>query len=255
MKAQDLPHGWSTFPGTITGYRVNYTLRNAFWSMFQRSHNEFWMIWTDILPCLFFSFKYAVLGISSPSILAHCLFWGIISSRVMSAVYHIFNCMSLRMNQTLIYLDLIGIAGMALGSPLMFFIAFKPGPSLLWDYTCLMLSLYAMVAASFALMFFMRISISRSGAFCQFLLIVLACIGNIALLRFREQVLIYYTAASALMLFSYLLFYIYRFPDSLLQPGSADGRLWHSHVLWHASVSVVQYLYMQQALKLLDING
>ena len=56
-----VPDGWSTYPYVVSGYRVNLGWAEALESVFSMRHNEFWMIWTDVVPIWVFAWMYVSL--------------------------------------------------------------------------------------------------------------------------------------------------------------------------------------------------
>ena len=44
----------------------------------------------------------------------------------------------------------------------------------------------------------------------------------------------------------YTVFFIGRFPECVLSPGAADGRIYNSHVLWHIMASLSQLRYVMK---------
>ena len=233
LSVEELPYGWSEYPFTATGYRVNFSCGSAVLSMFDRKQNEFWMIWTDVFPACVFVFLFTVN--ESCSLLVTGLYLAVILSRICSGLYHVFNCVSLRANRTLIKLDQIGICCMAMGAPWFFALV---NQSYLWAYLCILLS-----AFSCCLLIIVTDSPLLQPALC-----FLAVIGNYPLLHIALSPA--FAMAWRLMslmafngfLLGYTLFYQGRFPECLLPMGTADGRFWHSHVIWHVVTFVSQLL-------------
>jgi len=234
LSVDELPYGWGEYP-----FRVNLSCRSAVWSMFDRKQNEFWMIWTDIFPVCVFVFLFTMNVTSDPFMQRNALLIGlylaVILSRICSGVYHVFNCVSLKVNRTLIKLDQIGICCMAMGAPWFFVIV---NQSHLGAYICILLSVF-----SCCLLMIVTDSPLLQPALC-----VLAVIGNYPLLQIAlSPALAIDLRLMSLMalngfLLGYVFFYLGKFPECLLPMGNADGRFWHSHVLWHVVTFVSQLL-------------
>ena len=232
-----LPPGWCAYPHTTTGYRVNLSFRAATRSIFHTNHNEFWMIWTDLLPlCVFvalFVIHWRQTGVS----LASGVHAGVILSRLCSLVYHVYHCCSLRANQRLIYLDLIGICCMAFGSPWLYAVVYEsysfsdPG---FRAYTTILTLQYACCVGLFTYAMLSGAHVAR-----QPLLVVLAATGNYPALHHHDPLARW---AVALFAGGYVLFYTLRFPECAFT--ASDGRIWHSHVLWHLAAAGAQLCFV-----------
>ena len=85
-------------------------MKSIFRLIFLGNHNEVWKIWSDVFPLMYFIIE---MCISSNEVTKYGLYFGIISSKICSIIYH---C-SLNYQETLIYIDLIGIANMVFGIP------------------------------------------------------------------------------------------------------------------------------------------
>ena len=236
--ARDLPDGWCEYPYTLTGYRVNYSLRQATRSIFSANHNEFWMIWTDITPAfvflglLFVNVSSEHFATQSPfhQILIVGVFLGTITSRMCSSAYHVYNCVSLHANQRLINVDMLGICFMAFGSPWVF--AKANGISDPTDA-----AFVGYVAALILAFTCCVVAIVTQSALRQPLLVALAIVGNYASLG---------STAMLGFVVGYTVFFIGRFPECVLPPGVADGRIYNSHVLWHIMASLSQLRYVMR---------
>ena len=235
---RDLPEGWCEYPYTSTGYRVNYSVRQATRSILSANHNEFWMIWTDIAPaCLFLGLLFVNVSsehFAMQSPFYQCLivgvFLGTITSRICSSVYHVYNCVSLRANQRLINVDMLGICFMAFGSPWVFARAngiSDPADAAFVAYVAILMLAFACCVVAIATQSTMR----------QPLLVTLAIVGNYASLG---------SAAMLGFVVGYTVFFIGRFPECVLSPGAADGRIYNSHVLWHIMASLSQLRYVMK---------
>jgi predicted membrane channel-forming protein YqfA (hemolysin III family) len=236
-----LPTGWCAYAYTRTGYRVNLSFSEATRSVFYWNHNEFWMIWTDVIPlCVFVT----LLARARPSSLALGVHLGVIISRLFSCIYHIYNCCSLRASQRLINLDLIGIACMALGSPWLYSLANRAHEDVgFMAYTGVLAIFYACCVGLFAHCLFSN-GVQRTE-WRQPLLIVLAIIGNYPVIQMDASHTAY-LARSAVILFlcGYVVFFTLKFPERCFTHISFDGSLLNSHVLWHMTASGAQLCFV-----------
>lgn len=258
---KELPEGWQVYPNTISGYRVNYSVRMAALSLWDPTHNEFWMIWTDLVPCtgflallVVFPFSHGFNSMSSfHRVLAVGVLFSAVCCRACSCAYHTFNCTSARMNQTLINLDLMGIASMALGAPWLF--AMAAGTTSPYDkgflaYVSVLLVLFTALASQFGY----RLATGRPALDYpeaqQLLLLLLAGIGNTPALAIlctsgvSPEWFVPCLLCPALFASGYVFFYRMGFPERNMEPGRADGMPWNSHVIWHVLSSLGQLFYV-----------
>ena len=261
LRIDELPAGWCTYPDTLTGYRVNFSIKAATKSIFDRRHNEFWMIWSDILPLCAFVVLFVV-NIASETFekrifFSKCLVGGVfvavIISRVCSSIYHIYNCYSLKVNQTMINLDLIGICCMAFGSPWVFANANKIESFLdprFLIYTSVLFSIFAVCVLFLIFIFIDGGESSKWLKFRQPFLIVLAGLGNFPAIQlganddFPSTWRVLVLLAVAGFIVGYSVFYICRVPEIFLKKGVSDGQIWNSHVIWHMVASTAQLCYI-----------
>lgn len=254
LKVHDLPEGWLVYPKTITGYRYNYSAKMAFLSIFDRSHNEFWMIWSDLFPIICFCWMFLVHEKTDKfhELFLSELYFAVISSRVFSLIYHIFNCTSMKMNQTLIYIDYIGIANMAFSTPWLYIITFDVQSyedAHLCLYLSVVLGAYTACIGLYLYLFIYQISNDTTHILCRYSLVSLAMIACFpiyyAAIFHKMQEGHYYRMWSGLGLITGYVIYSTGFPESFFNDGTADGKIWNSHVLWHMIVSFTQYLYIR----------
>ena len=261
----DLPQGWETYPLTLSGYRVNLGWWGAFWSIFSANHNDFFLIWSDVLPLLaylvvafvhFGSSKFQAAS-SSLKALELGVFLGCIVCRSTSSFYHIFNATSLWTSQRLINVDLIGITFMSCVSPYFY---------VLGDYTNLA-SADVDLGASFwvycSTLFFIQIvcilvfvcnltlgeswlaSVSRQPILC-----LLSAWGNWAGFRIAinpalsASLRAHCAISLVCLLFGYVLCFMNQWPERFLRKGVADGKCWNSHVIWHGLLAVSQVSFI-----------
>jgi predicted membrane channel-forming protein YqfA (hemolysin III family) len=257
LDQDDLPEGWLSYPETMTGYRFDYSFKEAAGSIFQSDHNEFWMIWSDIFPLLSFCSIFGCFLLSNEfsqmgwfyRILCIGVYFGIISCRICSSVYHIFNCVSLTLNRRLINLDLIGICNMAFGSPWIFCAAFGIRDPLFVLFLVYLVILFLWYLACVSLFIHAMVSEKESPALTnlrQPILISLAVVGNSSsvVVVFSGRLNGYWRLFCFLGVFfmgvGYVLFYINRIPERKFRLGCADGKIYNSHVLWHIFASIGQ---------------
>ncbi len=232
VKANDLPQGFHAYEYILTGYRVNYSATKALISIFDKQHNEFWMIWTDIFPCMYFSCLYIQTCMQMQQVDSniHGLYFGVITSRIFSALYHIFSCMSVESNRILLYLDMAGISNMAFGTPILYCNVIGDD---IYYYLCTIFSLYSILIGSFIYCAIYDIDIQKSYIYCQSLLVLLVMLGSIPLwiVPYNIDFMDYYIATFFIV--SGYIFYASCIPERILSIGISDGKLWNSHVIWH----------------------
>lgn len=274
--ADQLPGGWPPYPFTVSGYRVNYSLRESLLSLLVPSHNEFWMIWTDLLPLCIFLYTWAAFlppTSSAHSCLkeAHWVFAAAVFCRACSFAYHTFNCLSLKVNRALACLDLVGIASNAWGVPWLNCLAYgsRERQQATGTYVLnVFMGAYALCLAAIVCSCYLS-STKNQPFFCrrmcsqiavQGLLVILAFMGNMhtayVLFTNPSQMHLPTTGAvraclalgPALFAAGYVAFYVYRIPEAVLPPGLADGKVWNSHVLWHLASSMGQGSYLMAAI-------
>ena len=245
VSSNELPYSFHAYEYTISGYRLNYSFKKAILSLFDSRHNEFWMIWSDIFPCMYFCMCYSNLLMSEYCLRIefHLLYFGLITSRACSAIYHIFNCLSCDIQNRLIYLDLIGISNMALSTPVIYLSVFNK-VSYNDFYITFMFSNYALSLCVFMYSMIFNVSIKNVMPYCQAILVFMAFIAcsPFVFVNLNMQLWNYYVSMIVLS-FGFVI-YITNFPERLMNLGAADGRIWNSHVLWHCFVSLSQYFYI-----------
>ena len=227
----ELPADWPASQFTLTGYRANIPLRSAALSILSTRHNEFWSIWTSIVPLAVFVYL-MLADASSQPLMVTGVFIACITCQLCSAIYHVFHCVSLRATKALYNLDLAGVCCMSLGSPWLYVTAY--GTSGLMIYTSALFSL--MIAC---LVMLTRATIRNEIAACEHWIIALSSLGNYPALHRPIT-----TLATAAAFVGYLLFYRLHFPERFLRPGAADGKIWSSHVLWHCAVFASQLCFV-----------
>ena len=168
----------------------------------------------DVLPTLLFVYLFLV---------CEAPVWGVyaavILSRACSSLYHIFNCVSARMNRSLINLDFIGISCMAL-------------VSIHNSYVAVLFALCLCVFGS-------MLVAGRVSRMSQPLLVLLAVVGGYPLLDNGWCVV-----AGLGFAVGYALFVLHT-PERYMREGAADGKIYNSHVLWHIMASLAQLALLQ----------
>ena len=250
-KLDELPKDWNTKPLTLKGYRVNLGWIKSFFSIFDPNHNEFWMIWSDIVPlvlyiCLFVLFFYTNSSDIADRGLECMVFIGIIVCRSLSAFYHIFNCVNEWTNQRLIFVDLIGISFMCLTAPFFYELGGSGG-----FYTYCMILFSLVVVCNCVFVFNMVYGESEILSFCrQPLLCLMAAIANWTAVRIMlnsnlaVDIRIYSAISFFCLLGGYLLCYVHHIPELCFPLGLADGKIWNSHVIWHFLLFISQTVYL-----------
>jgi predicted membrane channel-forming protein YqfA (hemolysin III family) len=250
-----LPAGWNKYPYTLRGYRVNYSWQDATRSMFFSS-NEVWMIWTDVAPAMLIlcmmMFVHRFQNVES-----RLMFVGAVVCRLCSLAYHVFNCVSLQLNRELIRLDLFGIAGNALGVPWLCKLCKVVANDVLFCelFLPIFLCLYAACAAA---CLFLSPADKKYQQVQTTMLIALAVLGNVPTVYALATTTIVSDELQQTLLLGmfflaagYTLFYVLHVPERWMCPGSADGRWWNSHVLWHVSSALGQLAFLH-ATTLID---
>lgn len=241
----NVPKGWLMYYKTSSGYRVNYTFRQAFNSIFASNHNEVWIIWSDIFPLVYFLYEFYHHLQQDMLYIKYGLIFGIITSKLCSIIYHVFNCVSLEMNQTLLYVDLIGIANMAFGSPYMYVKIMSVhyyNDNMFLIFCITLFSMYMITVGVYIYFLYKQVPYYKTKMLSQTLIVILGAIGNLPVFFIREydNAFVY---ANVSILSSYCLFYLFALPERLLENGATDGKLWNSHVFWHICVFLSQYWY------------
>lgn len=253
----ELPPGWGRYPYTVGGYRVRQSWAAATRSVFDARHNEFWMIWTDVLPLVAFVGLFVV-NIQSlrdrepfQQTLVAGVYAAVIISRLCSLFYHVYNVVSLRLNQTLVFVDRIGICCMAFGSPWAFACAngtrsFRDGA--FFTYLCVLFAVFWLNVVLLAA------RVAGAEAFCVpppvALLVALAVVGNYPAVQVcldggaGGTLRALFACGALSFAVGYGVFLQARVPERWLRSGAADGKLWHGHVLWHVAASGGQLAYV-----------
>jgi predicted membrane channel-forming protein YqfA (hemolysin III family) len=262
VSVNELPPGWLAYPYTDGEYRVNYSWKMALKSIIYTGHNEFWMIWTEIIPFFVFLWMYMKLlqtdtysdMDSFKQLLCNIMYSAAICCRGCSFVYHTFNCTSLQMNTALMNLDLIGIATNALGVPWIAYLYFE-------KHTVENLYMKYVICSYFLVFFRMYIETNLFHIRC-FLnvkyfadysnnnLFYLAVVGNIP----TNMVVLYASSLSdygrmclicgqLFLLFGFVLFYNLKLPECIF----GYNKVMNSHVMWHMFTFAGQYCYLMTA--------
>ncbi len=247
----ELPDGWLRYQYVRSGYRVNYSYRMAIASILSTRHNEFWIMWSDILPILVFSTMYhwgTRQEENHKEMARTIMFAAAISCRMCSLAYHTFHCVSPRLNRDLIYLDLIGICTNALGVPwTVVGIARWDVASSTWvrGYLAGFMACYACCIAIFAYSLFSGkrlyyINATREQA----MIVALAVAGCMPSLSAGSW------SGPVCFAAGYAFFYVGKLPESYIYNkfkaagGAAAGEVWNSHVLWHAATWAGQMCFI-----------
>ncbi len=260
----ELPEGWCRYENTLTGYRVNLSWKQSILSIFDRRHNEFWMIWSEIAPLFVLTqvsiwYTYTDKFFALPDfykLLTVGVHFAIFITRVCSSSYHIFNCVSLRLNQTLINMDLMGICQGALGSP--WFIATLMSTKKYTEdsflvYTSILFSNYIMCIIVFGYLLAYPNKNELLSQISISLLLILAAIGNAPLIviglsnSFPIQLRVVCLCGTSSLFAGYMI-YTSHIPERFMKLGVADGKIWNSHVIWHNFVTVSQICFMSATM-------
>lgn len=252
---QELPQGWSVYPYIYKGYRVNNSFRQCIVSVFNANNNEFWMIWTDIFPIFLYTHLY-VSWHYSPAYQHMSVFYKTLAigsyiaaytTRICSCIYHIFNPISLQVNQRLINLDYIGIVFMLCGYPWVFVNSLQI--TTYTDARFLTYTLFVSLAFIISIAYFTRMLVKNNSPTIsqETILLALSGIGT-----GTSSVIIFDANANILwrlhcgiglfcFIFGYLVFFTWHFPENKY---SSISPILYSHIFWHNIVSLGQYLYL-----------
>jgi len=262
VSVNELPAGWLVYPYVTNEYRVNYSCVMALRSIFFMGHNEFFMIWTEIVPLMVFMRMFFVLVYtdtyadmdSFKQLLCNVMYSAAICCRSCSLVYHTFNCTSLKMNTALMNLDLIGIATNALGVPWIVYLYFE-------KHTIENAYMKMLICSYLFVFFWMYVENNLFHMRCFFTvkyfanrsnnnLFYLAIIGNIP----TNMVVMYASSLSGygriclicgqlFLLSGFILFYRLKIPECIF----GYNKLVYSHVMWHLFTFAGQYCFLLTA--------
>ena len=248
-----LPASWVEYPRTISGYRVNLGWKGSAQSILSSNHNEFYMIWSDLIPLVIYVIL-AMIHLSSTKfqnsssnfkLLEFGIFFGIIISKFASSFYHVFNCVSLWTRQRLVNIDLIGITCMCFVTPYFLIIGDQSSMSadvvFTKDFVNYCIVLFAMQFLCSIVFFYNLIFGESSVAYLlrQPLLCILAALGNWAAVKIMISstmslsLRIHCGVSVICLLFGYVLCFMNQMPEVFFQKGVGDGKIWNSHVIWH----------------------
>ena len=184
---------------------------------------EFWNIWTSLLPLAL------LVHVSLPR--PNPIHLACIICQLCSTIYHTFSFAT-----PLLYnLDLAGICCMSVGSPYLYELAY--GTKGLEQYTAILL-LLTITCLALLIQSTLRREVSTT---CEPLILVLAAVGNYPVLRLPLA-----TVGMVIVITAYILFKNLHFPERLFPQYPSNGKIWHSHVLWHCAVFAGQLCYVMQ---------
>jgi predicted membrane channel-forming protein YqfA (hemolysin III family) len=113
----ELPVGYAVCNPYVTrGYRASTSLTSAALSMFEANHNEFWNIWSDIAPLIYFAHhsrvilgrqRFDQLGAQDLAFVGAIL--ATVLQHLLSTIAHTFACMSADVSTSIWCLDYAGI--------------------------------------------------------------------------------------------------------------------------------------------------
>lgn len=259
----EVPENWVCYPLVDSGYRVNLGYLRSFYSIFSTSHNEFLLIWSDLLPLLIYITMSIVHFTSTHFANAHHnlklleigVFAGIIACRAGSTIYHIFNCANLWASRNLIQIDLIGITFMSLVSPYFYILGDESieadvvfnNKFIVYCYLLFGLQTICLLVFLYNLIFGES---NRTSILRQPLLVLLAGVGNWAGARIMinnnkpTRLRVHCGIAVVGLLVGYVLCFLNQYPERLFKSGVSDGKLWNSHVLWHLILFTGQMCFL-----------
>jgi predicted membrane channel-forming protein YqfA (hemolysin III family) len=250
-----LPQGWLAYPYTNSGYRVYYSWNMAVNSIFNFRHNEIWMIWSEIVPTMGFIWMFLSLvhtGVyakmnATKQYFCIIMYFAGIFCRACSFVYHTFNCVSLKANQSLINIDYIGIATNSLAVPWISYLYFEYDAvdniyikHLMASYYLVFTWLYVETVMMYARGLIGGKSMPIDN------LIWLYVLGNIPtniVVLFSSQpdaVKMHLLQGQFCLVSGFLLFFHLKIPESIFGYSS----LLNSHVFWHVFTALGQSQFL-----------
>ena len=275
-----VPLAWDLDATKLNGFRIDLTWRKAALSVVDTSHNEFWNLWTDVVPLL--TFAASCLHVCSegppPQPASADLYYAIVATiaatvfqHAASLFAHTFFCVSARLSHAIWFIDYAGIfLEFVWNAPVMALIA---QPSLSssgwlpwWNAVNVLATIGLLGAAAFVVLtysppastgaerqptvgFFE--SMCLYGAYSAVPSVGLLVVPNFGLTMLAaHRVDASLHAVAPLMLLS-LLIKGSRFPERFAKPGTFDFSILHSHALWHVCVYVVQNMYLVAVLRAL----
>jgi predicted membrane channel-forming protein YqfA (hemolysin III family) len=253
---EDLPIGWSTYQYIHKGYRVNYSITSAFYSIFYL-HNEFWMIWTDITPLIGYILMayywtlsdvyYNMSGFHRT--LGYGAYLAAIMTRLCSSIYHIFNPVSLYTNQALINIDYIGIIFMTCGFSWVYVHAYDIHEYDHPKYIHFMTFIIPYFLVCNSVFIWLFVTNNKRYAWIQTPIIISsACIGTwvSSLIIFDNNMSDNWRYCCGIgttsFIFGYVFFYILHFPECILK--DRVQTIMYSHIWWHNMVTFGQTVFL-----------
>lgn len=239
----ELPEGWATYPLTIKGYRCNYNFMDSLRSTIKREHNEYWMIWSDIVPLVIYVVLTIIYFVKSTEhkIDVIGVFVGIILCRTASTIYHIFNSMNLWTSQRLVNVDLIGITCMAFTAPYFYSLGNLNASG---EYTTILFTLQSICVIMFiSNMIIGETEITREMRDPALVILALYANWSMVCIILNETISATVKYLCSVSVVSLLVGYVACFrgciPEVLCGcEGVGDGKIWNSHVIWHLSLFV-----------------
>ena len=262
---RSLPMGFNWDTTKLKGFRVNMTYWQAFCSIIDPSHNEFWNITTDWVPMVMFfacaAYFYAANTAMPAPIREACamsaLFTGV--QHTVSLVAHVFQCVSTRVSHSIWYIDYAGIIlNFVWNGPSMVFLV-CPGTSALWPaWRAFNFAVTAAILTN-AVYFVATLDPSKDtdtrdrqrwicgarNAAVGALLILLAMPSEVSTLLLASSGDEYAIGGLVLLPIA-LLVKTLHYPERLyFTKGEPryDFSLWHSHSIWHVLVWADQFCY------------
>jgi hypothetical protein len=238
--------------------RVKQGIYGALRSVFSFSHNDTWVLWSDILPLMLFvtlafvhlhSVHYNSLP-PSAQLLEMGVFVGIIVLRMCSLAYHTFQSVSVWTLRRLLGLDQIGISMMTLVDPYFFLVGCHSSTGMLDPhpldrpdfqlFLTVLLSTQLVTVAILLINMFLATPKQHQtlSQLTEPLLFLLAVIGNWPLLRIiigsvPAPLILRCITFVAMMstLCAYVFFFKMHMPEVYFPAGSSDGLCFSSYVL------------------------
>jgi predicted membrane channel-forming protein YqfA (hemolysin III family) len=255
---EDLPIGWSTYKYIHKDYRVNYSVKQTLRSVFH-IHNEFWMIWTDITPLFgyvtmayYWTLSDAYKNMSDfYKILGYGAYLAAIMTRLCSSIYHIFNPISLYVNQTLINIDYVGIMFMTCGFSWVYVNALDIHDYRDSRYIQFISGIISYVLICNTFFIWLLMTNNKKYEWIQMPIILSsATVGTwvSSLVIFNNNMNDEWRYCCGIgtssFIFGYVFFYILHFPECILKDRVQTSIIMYSHIWWHNIVTLGQTVFL-----------
>lgn len=251
--AAEAPNGWHVYTYVKKGYRFNLGWPGATKSVFWSSHNEFWNVWTDFVPLVFFlsmaacTWSHEVYQHHLDKSQQQAILWtllGTVFQHACSLFAHTYECVDVTWNYRVWFLDYYGIATNATWNILILsLMAYRDQVESWWtelSYLTAALTTFGMYLTFQSLNSSTPARAQKLVGWYMKLFMVLNCILTLCVGRMPG------CTSSMYALIFFLVGYFIKescSPECILGAGSCDCMPWHSHCLWHLCAFAAQLCY------------